>query len=66
MAYVADYLIASSDGNCAECGTTVVVDQLPLEMGVFNPLLAAGTYDEKLDIKAVDLPHSIRTLLAHP
>ncbi|WP_145052718.1 hypothetical protein [Lignipirellula cremea] len=63
MTFVAESLIANSNGKCPECGTPVVVDQpLPTAEHV-DSLAAAQTDSEKRDVKIVDLPLSIRCRL---
>lgn len=59
MTYVAEWLTANSHGKCPDCGTTVVVDQPQPVSESLNPIAAARTQTEKLNVKVVDLPLSV-------
>jgi DNA-directed RNA polymerase subunit RPC12/RpoP len=66
MTFVAESLIANSDGKCPACGTTVVVDQPPSVTEPLHPpdaLAAAQTETERRNVKIADLPLSVRCRL---
>jgi hypothetical protein len=56
-------LLASSDGNCPECGTRVVVDEPTLDYRPRNPFADAESMEDTRAIKVVDLALSVRCRL---
>ena len=55
VTFVADNLLATTGGNCPDCGARVVVDELPPEAVPHNPITAAKTRAEIRAVKIVDL-----------
>jgi hypothetical protein len=60
VTFVAETLLATSDGNCPMCGTRVVKDGPdPRDSKRHDPLAEAATPDEVRAVPVVDLPLSV-------
>ena len=60
MTFVAESLVASSNGKCPDCGTLVVTDSPPPEFVPVDAMASAKNATERLAVLIVNLPLSVR------